>query len=137
MSSVASKFAFAKILGNIKRLQPQESYLPRDLNDLWNSALERPKRFDDRKIKQDAIKAFDINPKREYRNVGLLNRFITKMGLIKNRRETGLTEKNQKQISKAIRRARSMGLMPFTFRNSYSSRDDFEFKRFKDRSSTR
>jgi len=49
----------------------------------------------------------------DYKNVKMLRRFIDRFGRIKARYYTGTTLRNQKQLEKAIKRARIMGLLPF------------------------
>jgi small subunit ribosomal protein S18 len=51
----------------------------------------------------------DIN----YKDVELLKQFITERGKILPRRITGVSAKQQKLITKAIKRARCIALMPF------------------------
>ena len=41
-----------------------------------------------------------------------MSEYMTNMGRIKHRRETGLRAVNQRKIAKAIRRAVGMGLLP-------------------------
>jgi len=48
----------------------------------------------------------------DYRDVELLKKFITESGKILPQRITGVTAKQQRQIKRAIRRARVMGLLP-------------------------
>lgn len=42
----------------------------------------------------------------------MMSEYMTNMGRIKHRRETGLRAVNQRKIAKAIRRAVGMGLLP-------------------------
>lgn len=49
----------------------------------------------------------------DYKNVELLNNFITKSGKIIPRKITATTKYNQKRLSVAIKNARIAGLMPF------------------------
>lgn len=49
----------------------------------------------------------------DYKNVKMLRRFIDRFGRIKARYYTGTTLRNQKQLEKAVKRARIMGLLPF------------------------
>ena len=48
----------------------------------------------------------------ETQNFSMMSEFMTPMGRIKHRRETGLRAVNQRKIAKAIRRAVGMGLLP-------------------------
>lgn len=43
-----------------------------------------------------------------------MRRFLSPEGKILPGRRTGLTSKNQRKITKAIKRARAIGLLPFT-----------------------
>ena len=90
-----SRTAFSSILRNIKRLSPQSFYLPRDLNDKWNSTQKRVRTKD---TSQDQIKSFDVDWKKEYRNISLLNRYVNPLGQIKKREATGLSMINQKKV---------------------------------------
>ena len=48
----------------------------------------------------------------DYKDHELLRRFTTEQGKIMPRRLTGANAKQQRQITRAIRRARVMGLLP-------------------------
>ncbi|EDV22687.1 uncharacterized protein TRIADDRAFT_58497 [Trichoplax adhaerens] len=53
----------------------------------------------------------------DYKNVRLLSQFISNdTGMIYGRRITGLCGHKQKELTKAIRRARTMGFMPYTYK---------------------
>lgn len=49
-----------------------------------------------------------------YKNYEDLRRFITTQGSILSRSETRLTQKQQRGLAKAIKRARHLALLPFT-----------------------
>jgi small subunit ribosomal protein S18 len=49
----------------------------------------------------------------DYKDVAMLKRFLTERGKILPRRQTGNTAKQQRMISRAIKRAREMALLPF------------------------
>ena len=49
----------------------------------------------------------------DYKNVLLLRKFITSEGKILPRRVSGLSAKQQRYITKAIKNARMVGLLPF------------------------
>lgn len=49
----------------------------------------------------------------DYKNIILLRKFITAEGKILPRRISGLTAKQQRYISRAIKNARVSGLLPF------------------------
>lgn len=49
----------------------------------------------------------------DYKDVDTLKRFISSQMKIYPRRKTGLCAKHQRQLKKAIKRARYMALLPF------------------------
>ena len=49
----------------------------------------------------------------DYKDVQLLEKYITDRGKILPRRITGNCAKHQKSLTKAIKRARNMALLPF------------------------
>nr|QUE28156.1 ribosomal protein S18 [Sahlingia subintegra] len=49
----------------------------------------------------------------DYKDTNLLKKFVTEQGKILPRRLTGLTAKQQKKVSKAIKRARMLSYLPF------------------------
>ena len=50
----------------------------------------------------------------DYKNIKLLKAFLTKYGKIRARRKTRVSIQKQHSIAKAIRKARAVGLIPFT-----------------------
>ena len=49
----------------------------------------------------------------DYKDVDLLKKFITDRGKLLPRRLTGLTAKQQRDLTNAVKRARIMALLPF------------------------
>jgi small subunit ribosomal protein S18 len=49
----------------------------------------------------------------DYKNADVLRRFLSPEGKILPSRRSGLTACNQRKVTKAIKRARSAGLLPF------------------------
>lgn len=49
----------------------------------------------------------------DYKQVDLLRRYITDEGKIRPRRQTGTCAKHQRQLARAIKRARHLALLPF------------------------
>ena len=49
----------------------------------------------------------------DYKDVHLLKKFITERGKILPRRLTGLTAKQQRDLTNAVKRARIVALLPF------------------------
>jgi len=50
----------------------------------------------------------------DYKDVAMLSRFLSERGKILSRRLTGLSSYNQRKLSKAIKRAQNLGLLPFS-----------------------
>ncbi|MFK4088562.1 30S ribosomal protein S18 [Kribbella sp. NPDC020789] len=50
----------------------------------------------------------------DYKDTALLRKFISDRGKIRSRRVTGLSVQQQKQVSRAIKNAREMALLPYT-----------------------
>jgi small subunit ribosomal protein S18 len=58
----------------------------------------------------------------DYKNVDLLNRFVSDRAKIRNRRVTGNDVQQQRDIANAIKVAREMGLLPYARRVASASR---------------
>lgn len=52
----------------------------------------------------------------DYKNIDLLKRFVSDKGKIRSRRSTGTCAKHQRKVSKAIKRAREIALLPYVKR---------------------
>ncbi|GJJ70725.1 small subunit ribosomal protein S18 [Entomortierella parvispora] len=77
-------------------------YKPSDLND------SGPTKFDAPPKPVDELKILKLNPVVEYKNAALLSHYVSPLGRILSREQTGLSAKNQRRVTKAIRRARAM-----------------------------
>lgn len=92
--------------------------------------MEENKEFNDTdltEIDTDIAQEFDKMPRRyqrrrprqaipdyvDWKDVDFLRRFVPERGKIKPRRISGISAKDQRRIAKAIKRARSMALLPF------------------------
>lgn len=53
----------------------------------------------------------------DYKDVDLLRRFLTEKGKIRSRRVTGLTPQEQRQVTRAIKNAREVALLPYAGRS--------------------
>lgn len=60
--------------------------------------------------KKNDVKYFD------YKDFKTLQRYVNPYGQIESRKKTGLSAKQQRQLSIAIKRARHLALLPFTLR---------------------
>ena len=49
----------------------------------------------------------------DYKDVALLRRFISDRGKLRSARVTGVTVQQQRMISRAVKNAREMGLLPY------------------------
>lgn len=89
----------------------ERDYNDNDLNDLdvgIEQEIEKmPRRFQRRRPRQIVPAYID------WKDVDYLKRFIPERGKIMPRRISGVTAKDQRRIAKAIKRARSMALLPF------------------------
>src|SRR5918993_3928779 len=75
-----------------------------------NITIRRPF-FRRRKTSPFAVKDA---PRIDYKDVKLLQRFVSERGKIVPRRITAVTAKEQRALAQAIRRARLLALLPFT-----------------------
>ncbi len=63
-------------------------------------------------MKQDYFSANNIKFI-DYKDIEILKRFLNPSGKIMSHRRTGVTAKNQRGLSAAIKNARFLGLLPF------------------------
>ncbi|HMO01806.1 MAG TPA: 30S ribosomal protein S18 [Oligoflexia bacterium] len=56
----------------------------------------------------------DPNRVIDYKDVALLSKYLSERGKILGRKFTGLNAYNQRKVSKAIKRAQGLGLIPYT-----------------------
>jgi len=49
----------------------------------------------------------------DYKDIGALRRFVSERGKIRSRRITGACRRHQNQVSRAIKRARELALLPY------------------------
>ena len=55
----------------------------------------------------------DHSTKIDYKQVDLLRRYVAENGKIRPRRQTGNCAKHQREMARAIKRARHLALLPF------------------------
>lgn len=63
------------------------------------------------------LSPISINQKIDYKDIDLLNLFLTEQGKILPRRATGVTVQQQQKLAKAIKRSRILSLLPFVASN--------------------
>ena len=85
------------------------NYKPRE--DRKNSPFEERKRFCPFSQK--------ISPFIDYKDIRLLSRYVSEKGKITPSRITNVSSKKQKELSKAIKRARFLSLMSYTTKMPY------------------
>ena len=68
-------------------------------------------------LQKQKFSPISINQKIDYKDIDLLKLFITEQGKILPRRATGVTVQQQRQIAKAIKRARILSLLPYVASN--------------------
>ena len=79
--------------------------------DRKNSPFEDRKRF---------CPFSQINsPKIDYKDIRMLSRYISEKGKITPSRITNISSKKQKELARAIKRARFLSLMSYTHKNFY------------------
>lgn len=62
----------------------------------------------------EPIKSAKVSSDRfHWRNFEYLNRFMTERAKVLPRKRTGLSPKNQRQLARAIKHARYLGLLPY------------------------
>jgi len=69
-------------------------------------------------IQKQTNSTLSLDQKIDYKDIDLLKLFITEQGKILPRRATGVTVQQQRQITKAIKRARTLSLLPFVASSS-------------------
>lgn len=69
-------------------------------------------------VKKQKLSPISLKQKIDYKDIDLLSLFVTEQGKILPRRATGLTIQQQRKITKAIKRARILALLPFLAANS-------------------
>ena len=69
-------------------------------------------------VPKQKMSLVSFDQKIDYKDIDLLKLFITDQGKILPRRATGVTVQQQRQLAKAIKRARILSLLPFVASNS-------------------
>lgn len=94
------------------------SWNPKVKRTNWNQSLRsattkvnKPKKV--RKSLQYLLLLKKFNNVIDYKNIKLLKAFLNKYGKIRSRRKTRVCVQKQRAVAKAIRKARSFGLIPF------------------------
>lgn len=115
------KYIFKK--NSIKQKEIKDNFvsdtlpLPEDYKQTDYFGSFKPlRKFRQNKRPETKLNRLDVH----WRNTELLTRFMTNIGTIKHSRLTGLSQKNQNLIARAIKVSRGMRLLPYTSNlNSY------------------
>ncbi|KZV64834.1 hypothetical protein PENSPDRAFT_614841 [Peniophora sp. CONT] len=119
-----------------KHLRPTKFVRLSDFKDkAWQRLPRKPDPFGpgrDESESRDAFVQLQLDPLHESTNARMLAHFVTDMGRIRKRAQTGLTWRSQRRMAKAVRRAKMMGLMPILRRdNPFEDRADSIAKRYR------
>jgi len=98
---------------------------------MGNNKKRRAPEVDTRKFrKKTSILTYEGIKYVDYKDVNLLRKFMSERAKIRQRKVTGNSQKQQREIAKAIRISREMALLPFNVRQvtskSKKRRDDDE-----------
>lgn len=72
--------------------------------------------------KNQKTSPISISQKIDYKDIDLLSLFLTEQGKILPRRATGVTVQQQRKLTKAIKRARILSLLPFVASNENNNK---------------
>ncbi|KAI9820462.1 MAG: hypothetical protein M1832_003795 [Thelocarpon impressellum] len=95
-----------------RRWQAGDVYAPHDLSPAEMSKWKRRVRPG-----QDAFDVLGVNALHEYKNFAMMSEYMTDMGRIRHRADTGLRAVNQRRVARAVRRAIGIGIMPSVHRH--------------------
>lgn len=115
-SSYKPKREFIRVFRRNRSLHPTEFSRERRVIS-WRRVAKQWDLGPPKKVARhyDIFHQLDIDPVDECMNPSLLADYVTSMGRIKKRAETRLTMRSQRRISKAIKRAKMMGIMPIHY----------------------
>lgn len=97
---------------SFRTFTPTDTYSPANLSRKNHDAY---KHMLSKNSPADVFAESGRHPLREWKNVALMSSFVSQMGWIMPRRTTGLSKPNQRHVSKAIKRAKSMGTLFLLF----------------------
>jgi|TARA_B110000240_G_scaffold186409_1_gene223005 small subunit ribosomal protein S18 len=72
--------------------------------------------------KNQKTSPISLSQKIDYKDIDLLSLFLTEQGKIIPRRATGVTVQQQRKLTKAIKRARILALLPFVASNENNNK---------------
>ena len=112
----------------VRRWKVGDVYSPHDLSPEETSKWKRVRRQPRVPSSgRDVLDLLRIDPRKHYKNFSMMNEYVSEMGRIKHRNETGLRPVNQRRMAKAIRRAVGTGvLMPTVYKHPELLKLDIE-----------
>ncbi|KAK3066736.1 hypothetical protein LTR53_016787 [Teratosphaeriaceae sp. CCFEE 6253] len=112
-----------------RRFKPGDVYAPHDLSGVemskWKKLRRKPRVGSHG---TDVLDSLGVDPRKHYKNFSMMAEYVSEMGRIKHRNETGLRPVSQRRMAKAIRRAIGTGLMPSVYRHPELLRDELRAK---------
>jgi small subunit ribosomal protein S18 len=72
--------------------------------------------------KNQKTSPISLSQKIDYKDIDLLSLFLTEQGKILPRRATGVTVQQQRKLTKAIKQARILSLLPFVATNENNNK---------------
>lgn len=73
-------------------------------------------------IQKQKTLLLSLDQKIDYKDIDLLSLFLTEQGKILPRRATGVTVQQQRKLTKAIKQARILSLLPFVATNENNNK---------------
>jgi len=101
----------------------EETQQNNDQGNRRTEARERPQRQQGRYYHRRRVCAFCVDKVEtiDYKDVTVFRRYLTDQGKIRGRRQTGTCAKHQRQLSRAIKRARMLALLPYSYQHHFTS----------------
>jgi small subunit ribosomal protein S18 len=83
-----------------------------DTNEMTNDARGGQRRF--YSVPRVCQFCTDRSATIDYKQIDILRRYVTESGKIRPRRQSGACAKHQREVARAIKRARHLAMLPFT-----------------------
>ncbi len=114
-SSSAAPTAEPKPKSRRKEPEIEASSAPDEMGEGFSEEKDEPREKSVRRRGRTKISYLTLNKIDvvDYKDIAILKRFLTERGKMLPRRQTGNTAKQQRMVSRAIKRAREMALLPF------------------------
>ena len=97
----------------VKKFKPGEIYSAYDLTHKQHGHYTRHPFASEPIPRSDIYELNKIDPAFEFKNVQLITKYLSPTGKILNHKLNGLCNKSQAKITKCIKRARALGVIPY------------------------